>query len=148
MASYSVRKMELWILYAILAAVFAGLTAVLAKLGIEKIHPDLGLAIRSVVICFAVLILNLAAQRGKDIAQISSRTWVLLIASGLTTTFSWLFYYRAIKAGPVSYVAAIDKSSVVVTIALSALILGEPLTWRLAVGATLVLSGMLVLINK
>ena len=140
--------MPTWLVYALLATLFAGLTSVLAKFGLQKINADLGLAIRTAVV-FILVTLNLFAWSGhKDYSQLTARTIIFLALSGATTALSWIFYYRAIKLGTVSYVAAIDKSSIVITILLSFLFLKEPMTPKLIAGATLIFAGMVVLIWK
>jgi transporter family protein len=140
--------MPTWIFYALLATLFAGLTSVLAKFGIEKISSDLGLAIRTAVV-FVFVVINVLVWRGaKDLSQLTSRAVLFLVLSGITTSLSWIFYYRAMKIGTVSYVAAIDKGSILITILLSVMLLKEPLTPRLAAGAVLILAGMVVLIWK
>jgi transporter family protein len=140
--------MELWLLYAIIATVFAGLTSVLAKFGIQKLSSDLGLAIRTIAVLGFVLI-NLFLWGGqKSIGQITSRSLLFLILSGFTTAVSWICYYRAMQLGSVSWVAAIDKGSIVITILLSVWLLKEPMTPRLAIGGSLILAGLLVLVWK
>ena len=140
--------MPSWVIYAILSAVFAGLTGVLAKGGMKDISADLGLAIRTAVVLVMVVI-NLFVWKGvKDLSVLTPRAWMLLIASGLGTTLSWVCYYRAMKDGPVSYVATIDKGSLLVTLLLSFLFLREPMTGKLLLGAGLVTSGLIVLAWK
>ena len=140
--------MPTWLLYALLSAAFAGLTSVLAKFGVQKINADLGLTIRTAVVLVLVAS-NLFAWSGqKDIGLLTPRALLFLVLSGTTTALSWVFYYRAMKLGSVSYVAAIDKGSIVLTILLSVLLLGEQFTFKLAAGAGLILAGMLVLIWK
>ncbi|MFN8283614.1 MAG: EamA family transporter [Chitinophagales bacterium] len=140
--------METWLIYALLSAFFAGLTAVLAKFGISKINSDLGVAIRTAVI-FVYVVINVIILKGtKDISQLTTKTIIFLVLSGITTALSWIFYYRAMKMGNVSYVAAIDKSSIVITILLSFFLLKEPLTPKLLIGAGLIVAGMIVLIWK
>jgi len=140
--------METWIVYAILSMIFAGLTSVLAKYGLQNINPDLGLGIRTTTIFFFIIIFNLVTDKLKDLPQLTSKQLLLLVCSGLTTTFSWVFYYRAMKDGPVSYVAAIDKASIVITLVLSFIILKEPMTPKIIIGAGLIFIGMVVLIWK
>ncbi len=140
--------MSTWILYAVLAAVFAGLTSVLAKCGMAAISADLGLAIRTCVVCVLVLANLFLWKTSRDVSGLSARAWLLLAASGATTALSWIFYYRAMKLGPVSYVATIDKGSIIITLALSSLLLGEVLSPKLLLGAGLVLAGLLVLAWK
>jgi transporter family protein len=117
--------METWIIYAIFSMIFAGLTSVLAKFGLQNIHPDLGLGIRTSVIFIQIALVNFYGTKYKDFALLTKKQLILLICSGLTTTLSWLFYYRAMKDGLVSYVASIDKASIVITLLLSFWLLGE-----------------------
>lgn len=140
--------METWIVYAIVSMLFAGLTSVLAKYGLQNINPDLGLGIRTTTIFFLIVGFNLLTDKLKDFSVLTHKQLALLIASGCTTTLSWLFYYRAMKEGPVSYVASIDKASIVVTLILSFWLLKEPITPKILLGAALILLGMIVLIWK
>lgn len=142
-------KMERWKLYAYAAAVFAGLTAVVAKAGLKTIGADLGLAVRTVfVFLFTMGAVLLFTDTSKAAANLHAAGWksiALLALSALTTTLSWICYYRAMHEGTVSYVSLVDKGSILVTLALSVLLLGEPITWRLVGGAVLVTGGLLVL---
>ncbi|MES2005729.1 MAG: EamA family transporter [Bacteroidota bacterium] len=140
--------METWILYAILSMIFAGLTSVLAKYGLQNINPDLGLGIRTTTIFFIITAINLIGSKYKDLPLLTGKQSMLLIVSGITTTLSWLFYYRAMKDGPVSYVAAIDKASIVITLVLSFVLLKEPATPKVLIGGGLIFAGMLVLVWK
>lgn len=140
--------METWIIYAILSMVFAGLTSVLAKYGLQNINPDLGLGIRTTTIFFLIVGFNLVTDKLKDLPLLQFRQLFLLILSGITTTFSWIFYYRAMKDGLVSYVAAIDKASIIITLVLSFILLKEPMTPKIIIGGSLIFVGMLVLIWK
>jgi bacterial/archaeal transporter family protein len=135
-------------IYAVLSMIFAGVTAVLAKYGLQNISADFGLGIRTTIIFVIITIMNVVGARYKEFPSLTKLQLALLLASGITTTLSWIFYYRAIKEGPVSYVAAIDKASILITLALSFLLLKEPLTPKILVGGALILSGMLVLIWK
>jgi transporter family protein len=128
--------------------IFAGLTSVLAKYGLQNIHPDLGLGIRTATIFFIITAINLIGARYKQIPLLTGKQTLLLIVSGITTTLSWLFYYRAMKDGLISYVAAIDKASIVITLLLSFLFLKEPATPKILVGGGLIFIGMLVLVWK
>lgn len=141
--------MERWKLYAFAAAVFAGLTSVVAKAGLKTLGADVGLAVRTAFV-FGFIMLNTWLWTGvsKTAVSLQAASWrsiSLLALSGLTTTLSWVCYYRAMKEGTVTYVSLIDKGSILITLALSVLLLGEPLTWRVACGALLVLGGLLVL---
>ena len=98
--------MQTWLLYAILSTIFAGVTAILAKYGLQNVSADFGLSVRTAIIFSIVAAMSLISQNYKDYFNLTRTQLVLLIASGITTTLSWIFYYRAIKEGPVSYVAA------------------------------------------
>ncbi|WP_018344005.1 EamA family transporter [Cytophaga aurantiaca] len=140
--------MERWVIYAIVSMLFAGLTSVLAKSGLKGISSDLGLAIRTAVV-FILVTLNVTVLTGvKDFSNLTKNNLIFLALSGLTTSLSWIFYYRAMKEGEVSMVASIDKASIVVTILLSFLILKEPMTAKLLVGGVFILVGMMILIWK
>jgi len=140
--------MQPWIIYAILSMIFAGITSILAKYGLEKVDPDLGLGIRTTTIFFLIAIFNLATDKIKYIHHLTTKHWILLAASGLATSLSWIFYYRAMKDGLVSYVAAIDKGSIVITLVLSFILLKEPFTPKIAIGGGLIVIGMFVLLWK
>ncbi|MEJ7646510.1 MAG: EamA family transporter [Chryseolinea sp.] len=137
-----------WILYAIISMIFAGLTAVLAKYGLQNINADLGLGIRTTAIFIIITVFNLIGNKYKDIGALSLFQLGLLIASAIATTVSWVCYYRAMKEGLVSYVAAIDKGSIVITLLFSFLLLKEPLTSKVIIGSLLILAGMIVLVWK
>lgn len=141
--------MENWIFFAILSMLFAGLTSVMAKFGMENLSSDAALAIRTAVVFFVVLI-NAFIFRNSypELVKTTSRNFIFLALSGVTASLSWIFYYRAMKLGPVSYVATIDKASIVVTILLSFWLLKEPITFKILAGASLILAGMLILIWK
>lgn len=140
--------MEKWILYALLSMLFAGVTSVLAKYGLQNINADLGLGIRTTTVFFLIVVFTLVTDKLKDLPLLTNRQLLLLIVSGVTTTLSWVFYYRAMKDGPVSYVAAIDKASIIVTLGLSFILLKEPMTPRVLIGAGLIFIGMLLLVWK
>lgn len=140
--------MQNWMLYALLSMVFAGVTAVLAKYGLQNISADFGLGIRTAIIFAIITTMNIVGARYKEFSNLTNLQLVLLLASGVTTTLSWVFYYRAIKDGPVSYVAVIDKGSILITLALSFILLREPMTPRVILGSLLILFGMVVLIWK
>ena len=130
-----------WLAWSLLSAVFAALTAILAKLGVAGIDADLATAVRtSVVVVFAWL-LAMATRRAGDFEAFTAKTWLFLTLSGLATGLSWICYFRALKAGPASRVAPIDKLSVVLVILLAALFLGERITWGKAVGGLLIAAG-------
>jgi|SRR5690349_15269176 transporter family protein len=140
--------MQTWIFYAILSMIFAGVTSVLAKYGLQNISADFGLGVRTTVIFVLIMAINLIGEKYKEFPNLTGLQLTLLIASGITTTLSWVFYYRAMKDGLVSYVAAIDKASIVITLVLSFFLLKEPLTPKIIAGGLLVLAGLLVLVWK
>jgi transporter family protein len=129
-----------WLWWAMLSAFFAGLTAVLAKVGVKEINSDLATAIRTTVIL--VLVWSIAAVRsGVKVIEVPPFTWLFLVLSGLATGASWFCYFQALKLGEVSKVAPVYKLSVVVAMALAALFLGEELTWRHWLGGALIVAG-------
>ncbi|MBC7451788.1 MAG: EamA family transporter [Cytophagales bacterium] len=140
--------MKNWILYSLISMFFAGLTSVIAKFGMKDISSDLGLAIRTSVVFVLVLVNFAVFQNIKEVSNLNTKAIIFLSISGITTSLSWIFYYKAIKIGEVSYVASIDKGSIIITLFLSFLILGEPLTSRILIGAGLITAGMLVLTLK
>ena len=140
--------MERPIFYALLSMAFAGVTAVIAKLGMQRISGDAALVVRTSLIFVLVWVNAFALRHTRELELLTRKDLLFLLLSGLTTFLSWLFYYRAVKEGNVSLVATIDKGSVVVAIALSVWLLKEPLTPKLAVAAGLVLAGLLVLISR
>ena len=133
-----------WLHWALLSALFAGLTAILAKVGVREINSNLATAIRTVVILVFAWSIALVTTT-QPLSTVSMRTWLFLVLSGLATGLSWLCYFRALQLGQASKVAPVDKLSVVVAIALAALFLGEQLTWRHWVGGVLIVSGTMVL---
>ena len=136
----------MWWIYALLSAFFASLTAIFAKVGVKNIDSDLAMAIRTTVIL--MLVWGIALFKGvvPGIHHLSKQTWVFLLLSGCATGLSWLFYFKALQIGKVSQVAPVDKLSVALTITLSVLFLGEVITWKIAIGALLIIGGTLVLI--
>ena len=135
-----------WALFALGSAFFAGLTALLGKLGVAGINSNMATLIRVVVI--AVVTAGIVSTRSEwqRLDTIAPRTWVFLVLSGIATGLSWLCYYRALQLGPVSKVAPIDKLSVVVAIVLGVVFAGEALTWPVAIGGALIVAGSLVMI--
>ncbi len=137
---------SLWVVYALLSAVFAALTSILAKLGISGIDSNLATAIRTVVVLIMAWGIVFMTGVQKQIPNIGGRSWLFLILSGLATGLSWLFYYRALQLGDASRVVPIDKSSVVISMILAFVILGEKITWQSIVGGLLITAGTFVLI--
>ncbi len=133
-----------WLFWALLSALFAGLTAILAKIGVKDVDSNLATAIRTTVIL--VFAWSVAfARTSLDLAAVTRRTWVFLILSGLATGASWLCYFRALQLGEASKVAPIDKLSVVVAIVLAAVFLHESMTWHHWVGGSLIVIGAIVI---
>jgi transporter family protein len=137
-----------WFFWALLSALFAGATAVLAKIGVAGVNSNLATAIRTGVILLFSWLIALATTRNGDLWSIGKKTWIFLILSGLGTGLSWLCYFRALQLGEVSKVAPIDKLSVVVAMALAITFLGEKLNLRDGIGAGLIVLGALVLAWK
>jgi transporter family protein len=133
-----------WFAWALLSAFFAGLTAVLAKVGVQHIDSNMATAIRTVVILIFAWSVALLTDR-QPLSAIGRRTWIFLILSGVATSLSWLCYFRALQLGEASQVAPVDKLSVVVAIVLAAIFLHEHLTWHHWLGGTLILAGAVVL---
>lgn len=136
----------MWRLFAILSALFAALTAIFAKMGMKGIDSDLATAIRTVIILLLAWGIVFVKGSNNGIQHLTRQNWLFLILSGLATGCSWIFYFKAMQAGKVSQVAPIDKSSLAVTLILSALILRETITLKIAIGALLILAGTLVVI--
>ena len=136
----------MWLVLALCSAVFAALTSILAKLGIDGVNSHLSTAIRTAVVLVMAwaMVLLTGAQGG--LAAISRRSWLFLILSGLATGASWLCYYRALQLGEVSKVVPIDKLSVVITLALAFLFLHEKFTARSLIGCILLAAGTLVMV--
>jgi transporter family protein len=133
-----------WFLWALLSAFFAGLTAVLAKVGVQHIDSNMATAIRTVVILIFAWAVALVTKN-QPFAGIGKRTWIFLILSGIATSLSWLCYFRALQLGEASQVAPVDKLSVVVAIVLAAIFLHEKMTWHHWLGGALIFTGAVVL---
>ena len=134
-----------WQTWALLSACFAALTAIFAKVGVENINPDLATFIRTIVVLLAFSVLLFFTGQFAVPSAVSSKTWLFLVLSGLATGASWLCYFRALKLGPATLVAPIDKLSVVLVILLAWPLLGERLTPAKAVGGLLITAGAIVL---
>lgn len=136
----------MWLVFAILSSVFAALTSILAKVGIDGVNSNLATAIRTAVVLVMAwgMVFITGAQNG--IGQISRRSWLFLILSGLATGFSWLFYYRALQMGEASKVVPIDKLSVVITMVLAFVFLHEKFTTKSAIGMVLLTAGTLIMV--
>ena len=130
-----------WLLFACLSALFASLTSIFGKLGVEGVESNLGTAIRTVVVLGMAWLMVFVTGQQKGIRRIGRRDWLFLLLSGLSTGLSWLCYYRALQDGPASVVVPVDKLSILVTIVFSRLILHEKLSRRAAVGLALLVLG-------
>ncbi len=135
-----------WVLYAGLSAIFAGLTALLAKLGVENVPSNLATLVRTVVIVVFAMGIVLARGELSSLSGISARSWTFLVLSGVATGCSWLFYFAALKAGPISGVAPIDKLSFVIALGLGLVVLREPVKPLSLAGAALIVAGVLLTI--
>ena len=136
----------MWLLLAFLSAVFAALTSILAKMGIEGVNSNLATAIRTVVVVVMAwgMVFLVHAQSG--LAEISKKSWVFLILSGIATGASWLCYYKALQIGEVSKVVPIDKLSVVITLILAFVFLHEEFTIKSLIGCILIAAGTLIMV--
>ena len=136
----------MWVIFAILSAVFAALTSILAKIGIEGVNSNLATAVRTVVIVFMAWLMVFITGNQNGIMDISKKSWLFLILSGLATGASWLCYYKALQLGEASKVVPIDKLSIVITIILAFVFLGEQITIKTLIGCTLIVAGTFVMI--
>lgn len=138
----------MWIFFAVGSAFFAGITAILAKCGIKKTDSDVATAIRTIVVLAFSWLMVLLAGSFFQISEISAYTWTFLILSGLATGASWLCYFRALQMGNINKVVPIDKCSIVLTVLLAFILLGEPISlWKL-IGLTAIAGGTLLMIQK
>lgn len=138
----------MWILYAFCSALFAGLTAVLAKIGIQKINSHLATALRTVVVLVFAWMMVFIVGSQSSISSVDSRSWLFLILSGFATGASWICYFRALQTGDVNKVAPIDKSSTVLTMLLAFLLLREALSLNMLLGMCLIFTGTLLMVTK
>lgn len=138
----------MWWIYALLAALFAALTAIFSKLGVQNINSNLATAIRTIVILILIWAIVLARGEFKELGSLSKQNVIFLVISGIATGLSWLFYFKALQLGNVSQVVAVDKLSLAITIILAVIFLGETLTLKTAIGSILIIAGTFVLIMK
>ncbi|MGN1378590.1 MAG: EamA family transporter [Dorea sp.] len=131
------------LIYAALSAIFASLTAILSKIGIVGIESNLGTAIRTIVVLIMAWMIVLAGGKQKQIKEITKKSWLFIVLSGIATGMSWLCYYRALQDGPVSVVLPIDKLSILVSIGFAYVVFGEKLTRKSATGLALIVAGTL-----
>lgn len=136
----------MWFLLALLSALFAALTSILAKVGIDGVSSHLATAIRTGVVLLLAWGMVFLTDGQSGLSEISRKSWIFLILSGLATGASWLCYYRALQFGNVSKVAAVDKCSILITLVLAFLLLREPFTAKSLAGALLIAAGTLVMV--
>ena len=138
----------MWVIFAFASALFAGLTAILAKCGIRKTDSDAATAIRTIVVLLLSWLMVWIVGSGPTITSLSAKTWIFLILSGLATGGSWLCYFRALQQGDVNKVVPIDKSSTILTILLALIFLGEPVSWLKGLAILLIGAGTFLMIEK
>jgi bacterial/archaeal transporter family protein len=137
-----------WIILALLSAVFAALVAVFGKIGIKGIDSTLATSVRAVVMAVFLVIVALGLGKAKLLHTIEHRTLLFIVFSGISGALSWLFYFFALKSGPATGVAALDRMSVVFVLILAALFLGEHLTWKTGFGGILITAGAVLMTLK
>ena len=136
----------MWMIFAVLSAVFAALTSILAKIGIEGVNSNLATAIRTIVVVIMAWGMVFLTHAQNGLAEISKRSWIFLILSGLATGASWLCYYKALQMGDASKVVPIDKLSVVITLILAFVFLHEQFTAKSLIGCILIGAGTLIMV--
>jgi transporter family protein len=137
-----------WQMWALLSAVFAALTAIFAKIGVEDINPDLATFIRTVIVLISFALILFATNQFKSPGNISAKIWIFLLLSGLGTGASWLCYFRALKLGPATLVAPIDKLSVVLVALFGVVFLGERPSTSNWLGIALIAAGAVLIVVK
>ena len=136
----------MWLLFAILSAVFAALTSILAKIGIDGVNSNLATAIRTVVVVIMAWGIVFLTHAQSGLSEISKKSWIFLILSGFATGASWICYYRALQIGEASKVVPIDKLSVVITLILAFVFLHEEFTVKSLIGSILIAAGTLIMV--
>lgn len=138
----------MWIFYALLAAVFAAAVAIFGKLGLKALDPTLATAVRSVIMAGFMICAAFALGKfnGWNLQAFTGKEWLLIAGAGVAGALSWLFYFIALKEGPAAGVSALDRLSVVFVVILAAVFLGEALTWKTILGATLITTGALLFV--
>src|SRR5215475_2629001 len=137
-----------WQVWAVLSAIFAALTAIFAKVGVEDINPDLATLIRTVIVLMTLALILFATGKISEAGPISARSWLFLLLSGLGTGASWICYFRALKLGPATLVAPIDKLSVVLVALFGVAFLGERPSWNGWLGSALIAGGAVLIAVK
>ena len=136
----------MWFVFAILSAIFAALTSILAKIGIEGVNSNLATAVRTIVVVLMAWFMVFITGNQNGIVDINKKSWIFLILSGLATGASWLCYYKALQLGEASKVVPIDKLSIVITIVLAFIFLGEQITLKTLIGCCLIVIGTFIMI--
>ena len=136
----------MWFVFAILSSIFAALTSILAKIGIEGVNSNLATAVRTIVVVLMAWFMVFITRNQNGIVDISKKSWIFLILSGLATGASWLCYYKALQLGEASKVVPIDKLSIVITIVLAFIFLGEQITLKTLIGCCLIVTGTFIMI--
>lgn len=137
--------MQSWIFYALFSAIFASLVAIFGKIGLKDVDSTLATTVRAIVMAAFLVGVSLVLGKSNLLGTMSSKTLLFIVFSGIAGALSWLFYFFALKHGPASGVAALDRTSVVFVLILAALFLGEGLTWKSGIGATLVTFGAILM---
>ena len=143
---FNIKGKNMWVVYALLSAFFAALTSILAKIGIEGVSSNLATAIRTVVVLIMAWVMVFITKDQGGISEISRKSWMFLIMSGLATGASWLCYYKALQIGEASRVVPIDKLSVVITLILAFVFLHEQFTLKSVIGCILIGVGTLAMV--
>lgn len=136
----------MWMVFALLSAFFAALTSILAKIGINGVNSNLATAVRTVVVVAMSWLMVFVTNQQSGLSEISKKSWIFLILSGLATGASWLCYYRALQLGSVAEVAAIDKLSIVITVFLAVIFLQDTLTIKPLIGCGLITAGTVLMV--
>ena len=136
----------MWIVFALLSAVFAALTSIFAKIGIDGVNSNLATAVRTVVVVVMSWLIVFITNNQSGLAQISKKSWVFLILSGLATGASWLCYYRALQLGKATEVAAVDKLSNIFTLILAFIFLHDTFTVKSLIGCALIATGTILMV--
>lgn len=136
----------MWVVYALLSAVFAAATSILAKIGLDGINSNLATAVRTAVVLVMAWGIVFLTGKQVEVANITQKSWLFLVLSGLATGLSWLFYYYALQIGDASKVIPIDKFSVVISMVLAFVVLGEQVTLKVVIGGLLITAGTFAMI--
>lgn len=134
-----------WIVYALGSAVFAALVAILGKIGLKGVDPTLATTVRAIVMAAFLVIVSLSLGKFSTLDTLGSKTMVFIILSGIAGAISWIYYFLAIKYGPVTGVVALDRTSIIFAFILAVIFLGESLTWQKAIGAVIVTIGAVLM---